>query len=107
MPYKNYELDAEIREAEYSDCAILENMNTYPILSFRAFAVCMHGSAVLTCTAMAQIVSRSRLVAVEQPVNCSEQAPLPGNTIYPDTEIGDGNAVHLHRTAKRPAPRRL
>lgn len=67
-------------------------MNTNPVRILRAVAVCMFGSALLASTALAQIVSHSRDVVIEQPINLPEQAQLPGDALYLNTESGDGSA---------------
>ncbi len=67
-------------------------MNTNPVRILRAVAACMFGSALLASTAGAQIVSHSRDVVIEQPINLPEQAQVAGDAFYLNTESGNGSA---------------
>ncbi len=67
-------------------------MNTNPVRILRAAVACMFGSALFASTAVAQIVSHSRDVVIEQPANLPEQAQVAGDAFYLNTESGNGNA---------------
>lgn len=67
-------------------------MSTVPVRILRATALYLFGGALLACTAVAQIVSHSKDVVIEQPANLPELAQKPGIAFYLNTEGGDGSA---------------